>query len=152
MDEAFTKGAGLIVSSPGTVPNRDTGVAGNEGVPATPNTIKGDLTNILVAPWHAGALFSDGLRADLDGDGDLDVGSASNYTVGNTSLIVANANTPQFGPDLSETNFHVLPNGSEFKISDVTFTVTSLALSGSTAVNFVVPAAFSAIQEPQRAQ
>lgn len=148
-NESLSTVMGSLVSSPGTVPNRDTGVAGNQALLVSPNTVHGNLSNALIGSWLTGPIPSNGIPTDLDFDGDLDVGSLDATPV-SPGYIRPRAVAPQTGAGLDETMFHQLSDGREFKVSVATFRVTDLVENGSTGVNFLFPRFLTPVQEGTR--
>lgn len=112
----------------------------NDGV------VRGDLSVSIVHPFQSVSpttppitLYSNGSAADLDGDGDLDVGSNNDsssdgfiYPRGETAGIPGPFPPPYLGTPI--------PNGREWKIADVSFHVTDILSTpqpgAQTAVNF----------------
>jgi Ca2+-binding RTX toxin-like protein len=84
----------------------------------------GTLSASVVGPFTATS-FQDGTQADLDGDGDLDVGSNNDASPDN--YFVARADGIQSGQD---------PAPAEFRIGTVSFVVSSLKSGTSTNINF----------------
>ena len=84
----------------------------------------GTLSAAVQSPFDATAA-SNGTQVDLDGDGDLDVGSNDNSQPDN--FFVARASGLQGGHD---------PAPAKFLIGTVSFTVTSLKSGTSTDINF----------------
>lgn len=85
---------------------------------STGGNIKGNLSATLVAPFNTGS-GQNGTPTDLDGDGDLDLGS--NGTV---------ATSPGFFDARAAstiTTGNAIANGQEFKLATLTFTVTNIA-------------------------
>jgi hypothetical protein len=83
-------------------------------------SVSGTLSVTRTYPF-TGAGSQNGGQQDLDGDGDLDVGSANSSSI--TNYFMARAD--------------VLQGGSSFKIADVTFTVTGLKGGRETDIVFV---------------
>lgn len=79
--------------------------------------VRGNLTGTLVNTFAA-ANSQPGLSVDLDGDGDKDLGS--NGTNSDTSFIRALAASMQ------TTTGTTITDGREFKLEDITFTVTQI--------------------------
>ena len=148
VNETLTSGQGTILSSPGTSANRDTGVAGNLalGLLVNATSVKGNLSNALFngsaqggPNWGAASTANPGAVVDLDGDGDLDIGSA---TVNAATGIYMVANTGGGAQSSGAAGaFNALTNGREWKLSIATFRVTGLTLGAASmgAINFVVP-------------
>jgi hypothetical protein len=78
--------------------------------------IKGNLTATLAAPFNASG-SQNGTPTDLDGDGDLDLGSAASVQ----DLNFLDARSGQ-----TETVGNPIANGQEFKLAIVKFLVTSV--------------------------
>ncbi|HEV8607253.1 MAG TPA: calcium-binding protein [Tepidisphaeraceae bacterium] len=87
-------------------------------------TAAGTLSATVLSPFDATA-SQNGTQADLDGDGDLDVGS--NNDAQPTGYFIARAGGLQGG-----TN----PAPAQFRIGTVSFTVTSLKSGGTTEINY----------------
>ncbi|MGH7176956.1 MAG: hypothetical protein ACREJC_06225 [Tepidisphaeraceae bacterium] len=87
---------------------------------------KGKLSAVRTAPF-TGLASSDGVSADLDRDGDRDVGSND----GSTS-------DGHFGARSSSltTNGRLVTRGQKFKIADLKFTTQILLAGGTTEINF----------------
>lgn len=88
--------------------------------------VKGNLTSTLVAPFNA-AGSQNGTAADLDGDGDLDIGS-NTPSVGDNFLIARSASMTTSGTAVTK--------GQAFKIATAQFTVTSLLTGNETDIKF----------------
>jgi Ca2+-binding RTX toxin-like protein len=84
----------------------------------------GTLSATVLSPFDATS-SQNGAQADLDGDGDLDVGS--NNDAQPTGFFIARAGGLQGG-----TN----PAPAQFRIGTVSFTVTSLRGTGTTEINY----------------
>jgi hypothetical protein len=135
-NETLTSLAGMmLLSSPGTTPNLDTGITGNAALTAVSfaTPLLGNLANTVLLPWNLSAGASNGAQADLDGDGDLDIGSTT-AVLPSPAYITARVDGSQqsSGPAGS---FNQLPNGREWRIATATFTLTSFALDGGTGIN-----------------
>ncbi len=115
--EGFQDGFGSVLSSNG----------GN---------ITGSLTSSFVAPFNATGA-QPGKQQDLDGDGDLDLGS--NATAHSPDFFFARATsmqTPQ------TTAAALITDGAEFKIASFSFTVQSITdyfTGAPISINFQVP-------------
>ncbi len=97
--EGFDYGFGSVLSSSG----------GN---------IKGNLSATLVAPFNQGG-SQNGTPTDLDGDGDLDLGSNGSLSTDPGFMDARSAGM--------QTNGTTITNGQEFKLATLTFTVTNIA-------------------------
>lgn len=141
-NETLTTLSGMmLLSSPGTTPNLDTGITGNSALTAVSfaSPLLGNLANTLLVPWNIGAGSSNGAQADLDGDADLDVGSATAVLPSPAYITARVDGSPQTsGPAGS---FNELPYGREWRIATATFTLTSFALDGGTGINAAFVAA-----------
>jgi hypothetical protein len=109
--EGFQNGYGSIMSTDG-------------------GSIKGNLSATVAAPFAANGA-QNGVAADLDGDGDFDLGS--NLTTSSTSFLFARASSMQ------TSGGKLLPDGREFMLANVSFTITSIGANGSIMLNFVMP-------------
>ena len=137
-NETLTGLLGSITSGPGPTSNPgnlDVGVAGNTALGQRSNGMRGNITNSVLTRWRTTGSTSNGLNIDLDGDGDLDAG---NNTLNSfTDFIVANGGAQQTG-GTPGSDFNQLANGREWKISNLSFTITSMP-GESCGVNFVAP-------------
>jgi Ca2+-binding RTX toxin-like protein len=88
--------------------------------------ILGDLSATLDSSI-TGEGSSNGTRTDLDGDGDLDVGSNDNSQPNEFFIAQPGTQNPIVGSGAAPARIHV---------GTVSFTVKSLASSGSTSINF----------------
>jgi len=160
---AVSAGTGTIVGTPGTaksVTNASVGqtvtmnvwamVTGTD--PAAPDLLQsvsgsflsslGGLTgnlNVSNIPAQFAKLASSlGLVTDLDGDGDLDVGSnnqgdADNFFRARSDVIVGRFSTDSDGNPLAGFTANTIANGTEFRIAQLRFVVGG---GGTTQVNF----------------
>jgi hypothetical protein len=87
---------------------------------STGGNISGNLSGTLVAPFTATGA-QNGKSQDLDGDGDADLGST--LTQSNGDFIFARSMPMQ-------TSGTAIANGQEFKLANITFTVTGIATPG----------------------
>jgi hypothetical protein len=88
--------------------------------------VKGDLKATRLAP-HNALSSSNGQQVDLDGDGDLDVGSNPNRRAKGYFFA-------RFDPRWDRIN--KMPRGQEHRFARLTFTVTALLDGDSTEINF----------------
>lgn len=153
IDETLTSGQYELMSSPGVFSSGvtvDATVPGNSALSALGvGALKGNLANALVVPWRTTSTARDGASQDLDGDGDLDVGSLFN----GASLDHIQANGGGQQSSGAPGNFVTLPDGREWKISVATFafdTATSLE-NDATGINVVIPRFTSALRNNARA-
>ena len=103
-------------------------------------SVRGDLTASPVSPFTAAASQA-AVQADLDGDGDLDAGSNDDLNAGSGFFVARSASPTLNGAPAPG-------GGSQFKVADVTFTVTSLLNGSETDLNFrwrTLPAGFSGL-------
>lgn len=91
-------------------------------------SVKGDLSVKLLDPF-TGLSSSEGDRTDLDGDGDLDIGSNDNST--SEGYFIARSG------GMTYSGGSVSVNSNSFKIADVKFTVTSVGSGGDVKITFV---------------
>jgi len=90
----------------------------------------GTLKLTLTAPFN-GIASTAGTQQDLDSDGDLDVGDLDPAGNSSTGLILARSDTVT-------TTGSPITNGQEFKVADVTFTVTgTLQFGGNTTIRWI---------------
>jgi hypothetical protein len=95
--------------------------------------VRGNLSGTLTSPFTAAGSQS-GLSQDLDGDGDKDLGS-SNLTAHDGNYLFARDAT-------MDTSGIAITNGQEFKLADITFTITSVVSASDFTpiqLNIVVP-------------
>jgi hypothetical protein len=78
--------------------------------------ISGSISGTLISPF-AGTGAQNGKSQDLDGDGDADLGSTS--TSSNGDFLFARSSSMQIGGT-------AITNGQEFKLANITFTVTGI--------------------------
>jgi Ca2+-binding RTX toxin-like protein len=93
----------------------------------TGGSANGTLAAVPVTPFHAVA-STGGTKVDLDGDGDLDVGS--NDSSSPDGFFVARAGEVQYDSGT------VSGASNSFKVGKLSFTVTSLLSGTSTKINF----------------
>jgi hypothetical protein len=111
-------------------------LSGNGGLPGTLN-IQGSATQGILGPWR-GLSFSAGFQSDLDGDGDIDIGSnnegdaANFFSARSPKMIGPQSNADGLTPGLS---VNTIAGGWEYLLSFVRFTVGPNN-NGSTTVNF----------------
>lgn len=91
-------------------------------------SVKGDLTATLFDPFTGLSSF-EGNRTDLDGDGDIDVGSNDPSTSDNYFVARAGSMTYSGG--------NVSGSSNSFKIAEVQFKVTSVGSAGDVNLSFV---------------
>jgi len=92
-------------------------------------SVHGNLSATLMSPFDDTA-SQDGEIQDLNGDGDLDVGSDDTSTSDNYFFARSG------GMDFNGT---VSNNTNSFEIATLTYTVTSLTFGQATDINFVIP-------------
>jgi hypothetical protein len=91
-------------------------------------SVRGTLDAVPASPFDANGSQT-AQQIDLDGDGDLDAGSNNDITA--AGFFASRSGTP------TVNGAPAAGGGAEFKIADVSFTVTSLlSASGETDVNF----------------
>jgi hypothetical protein len=119
------------ITDPQTLPSED-GLQDVDGSFLSTNIgsgpVAGNLAATLVSPFNS-AGSQNGTSQDLNGDGNLDVGSNNNSTVLNFFLSRSmNLET--------SANGTIVGNALEFEIGTLTYTVTSLNLNGEVDINF----------------
>ncbi len=92
-------------------------------------SVAGNLAATNLSPFHANGA-QPGTSQDLNGDGNLDVGS--NDPVDTTGYFIARASPVQ----TADTGT-IVGNTLEFKIATLSYTVTSLSGGGQTDINFI---------------
>ena len=156
-NETLTSGQGTIMSSPGVYTpggvTVDPAVSGNAALAQVLNpggVLRGDLSNLMVTPWLTATTAKNGTSTDLDGDGDLDVGTTTNGA--SVNYFQANAGGAQSTGNAGD--FNTIPGaggGREWKISIVTFHIANALAGQTTGVNFVVPLFTAALTNNARA-
>lgn len=117
-------------------------------------SIRGNFATVSIDPtFQTGAFFS-GQVADLNGDGDLDVGGPATGATSVTGnfINVRSASATGALPGVSSDVASPTAAGREFKFGTVTFTITGVQAAGNdTHFNFLVPTFGSAAFNAQRA-
>ena len=125
-----------VVTDPNNTPTQDglQDVTGNIlSAAAQGHAVAGNLADASANPFHAfGA--QPGTQQDLNGDGNIDIGSASSSSTADS--FIARASEVQTSADGT-----IVGTSLEFVIATVSYTVTNLNKGGETNINFV-PACF----------
>jgi Bacterial Ig domain len=120
-----------VITDPQNLPSED-GVQDVDGsilgTNVGPGPVAGNLAAAILSPFDSNG-SQNGTSQDLNGDGNLDVGS-------NNGAVIDNFFFARSGGVETATNQNIVGDAAEFEIGTLTYTVTNVNFGGETDINF----------------